>query len=678
MLIPLLNNLEENREVSRGIDKHRVMDDLALTGIVSRGAGTLSFWHRAFLNYFASKALADRYLENPNVLEDINSKLAWAPIIIGSAEHLDDSTEFVETIKDNNLFLASACMVESKKIGAHTINDIVSRLAVKCSSSIGVIRYRSIWYLKRIKSKHAADIFFDFLENNEYPDVRKVALEEVAKEKSDRAKRAVYKLIDWDEGGIFLGSTQGSVANALSNFDVDDQLKIIEIWRTKKPYMPTGEDCKEAIRNIIREGRLTERVKKSLFDCYTEKEENESHNYLQEGGLADILIAVGDENFVPKLIESFEATDPQNSTHGMRTEDILASYKSEHVLKQLSYRATDQKNSDLIREGCSAALSKSKGMVPLLIFEKLLEDKNPRIRRNAIKGLDRFSAAEVKDFLLKYVNDEDAWIQQESIKILGDKGLLVELVNKDMFPENFYSVCVGILLEQIRKYNLREMVSVLNRLNDAICDNDRQLIDIAHTYHVIGEKEKAKEIIESFSHENELVVSQYGLADLAKISPIFDPSYALRLIKEVLNSIDKFGDKKGYWEGICIDSLERIGSKEALDMLKDLAERYAAQKHVINIERSLRSINRLATNGDEEWYINFIKSKPPLERSDLRRVIEGLGIVGSKKSIPVIQEIAASHRTDEYTINTCFLSIENIYMATGILKEITEKDLLKN
>ena len=379
-----------------------------------------------------------------------------------------------------------------------------------------------------------------------------------------------------------------------------------------------------------------------------------------------------------KLIESFEATDPQNSTHGMRTEDILASYKSEHVLKQLSYRATDQKNSDLIREGCSAALSKSKGMVPLLIFEKLLEDKNPRIRRNAIKGLDRFSAAEVKDFLLKYVNDEDAWIQQESIKILGDKGLLVELVNKDMFPENFYSVCVGILLEQIRKYNLREMVSVLNRLNDAICDNDRQLIDIAHTYHVIGEKEKAKEIIESFSHENELVVSQYGLADLAKISPIFDPSYALRLIKEVLNSIDKFGDKKGYWEGICIDSLERIGSKEALDMLKDLAERYAAQKHVINIERSLRSINRLATNGDEEWYINFIKSKPPLERSDLRRVIEGLGIVGSKKSIPVIQEIAASHRTDEYTINTCFLSIENIYMATGILKEITEKDLLKN
>jgi hypothetical protein len=678
VLIPLLNNLEESRDVFRGIDKHRVIEELALTGIVSHDAGALSFWHRAFLNYFASKTLADRYLENPNVLEDIDSKLAWTHIIIGSAEHLDDSTEFVETIKGNNLFLASACMAESKKISVHTIEDMVLCLAVKCSSSIGVLRSRSIWYLKRIKSKHVVDIFFDFLDNNEYPDVRKVALEEVAKEKSDRAKRAVYKLIDWDEGGTFLGSTQGSVAKALSNFDVDDQLKIIEIWRTKKPYLYVGADCKEAIRNIIREGRLTERVKKSLLCFYIEKEENKSHNHFKEWKLADILIDIGDENFVPILIESFEARDPQSGSSDRRTEDILASYKSKHIIKQLSAKAIDQKNSDLIRQGCSAALSKSKGMVSLLVFEKLLEDKNFGVRINAIDGLDRFSAAEVKDFLLKYVNDENAWIQQESIKILGDKGLLVELVNKDLFPEKFYSITVWILLEQVRKYNLREMLPVLNCLNDAIYDDDRQLIDIAHTYHVIGEKEKAKEIIESFFHENELVVSQHGLADLAKIAPIFDPPYALQIIKEVLKSIDKFGDDMVYRDDICIDSLGMIGSKEALDMLKDLAEMYAAQKHITNIERSLRSINRLATNGDEKWYINFIKSNPNLEIYDLRRAIEGLGIIGSKNSIPVIQEIAASHETDEYTINTCFLSIENIYMAIGILKEITEKDLLKN
>jgi HEAT repeat protein len=675
VLIPLLDYFEESREVSRGIDKYRVMDDLALTGIVSRDAGTLSFWHRAFLNYFASKALADKYLENPKVLENIKNKLAWEPIIIGSAEQLYDSTKFVETIKGTNIFLASACMAEARNISVRTIKDIVSQLATKCSSRIGVIRSRAIYFLKRIDPKHTMDVFFDILENNKYPYVRKIALEEVAKEKSNRAKRAVYKFIDWDEGGLFLGSTQGSIAKALSNFDVDDQLKSIEIWR-KKTDIITGEDCREAIRSIIREERLTERVKKEVLDFYLEKVENDIYKSHKESGLADILIEIGDENFVPKLIESFETRDPQNLAQGMRTADILAGYKSNQVIEQLSSKAIDQKNSNLIREECSAALSKSKGNVSLSIFEKLLEDKSPKVRRNAVKGLDRFSSAEVKNLLLKHVNDE-RWVQYEAMKALGDKGLLVELMKTNKSPKRLYNVSVEILLEQIRKYKLREMLPVLDWLKDKVCEDDRRLIDIAHTYCVIEEKERAKEIIESFSHENELAVSQYGLADLAEISPNFDPPYSLRIIKEVFKSIDKLGDKSFFWEDKCVNSLERIGGKEALDILKDLAKRYAAQKHIVGIERTLRSINRLATNRDEGWYIKFIKSNPHLERSDLNRAIEGLGIVGSKKSIPVIMEIAALHRMEEYIPNACFLSIENIYEATGILTEITEKDIFK-
>jgi len=674
VLMPLLDYLEENREVPRGIDIHRVIDDLALTGIVSCNADMLSFWHRAFLNYFASKALVDKYLEDSKVLENIKNKLAWEPIIVGSAEHLDDSTKFVETIKNTSLFLASSCIVEARKISVHTIKDIVSQLTIKCSSPIGVIRFRAIYFLKRINPKYTMDVFLDILENNKYPDVRKIALEEIAKERSNRAKRAVYKFINWNEGGLFLGSTQGSIAKALANFDVVDQLKAIEIWR-KKPDIYTSEDCREAMRNIIREGRLTESVKKELLDFYQEK--GDIHKDSKERGLADILIDISDENLVPKLIESFEIRGPQDFMHDTRTEDILASYKSEHVIEQLSSKVTDPKNSDLIREGCSGALSKSKGIVSISIFEKLLEDKNPKVRRNAVKGLGRFSVTYVKNLLPKYVNDDDWWVQYEAIKVLGDKGLLVELMETNRFPKRLCNITEEILLEQIRKYKLREMLPLINWLKDKVCADDRALIDIAHTYCLIDEAEKAKGLIESFFCDNELAVSQYGLSDLAEISPNFDPLYSLRIIKEVLKSIDKLEDKSSFWEDKCINSLERIGGKEALDILKDLAKRYAAQKHVVSIERSLRSINRLATNKDEKWYIEFINSNPHLERFDLNRAIEGLGIVGSKKSIPIIKDLAASHRTEEYIINTCYLSIENIYKATGILTEITEKDLFE-
>ncbi|MCX9012075.1 MAG: HEAT repeat domain-containing protein [Candidatus Methanoperedens sp.] len=675
VLIPLLECLEEKREIPQGIDKHRVIEDLALTGIVGYDDDAVSFWHRAFLNYFASKTLADKYVESPKILEEIKNKVAWEPIIVGSVEHLYDSTKFIETLRDTNLFLASACLGEAKKISEHTIKDIVSQLSIKCFSPINEIRLRAIWFLKRINPTYTIDVFFGFLENNPYPDIRKIAIEEAAKEKSSRARMAVYKLIDWDErGGIFLGSTQGSIAKALSNFDVDDQLKIIKIWRTK-PDIFTSEDCEEAIRNIIREGGLTERVKEALLDFYLEKEEGDIHKHHKDRGLADILIEISDEKIVPKLIESFEVKN-SDSLDGMRTEDILASYKLENVIEQLSSKALDQKIGDKIREGCSGALSKSKGMVPLSIFEKLLEDKNPRVRRNAIKSLDRFPTSEVKDLLLIYVNDKDGRAQYEAIKVLGDKGLLVELADKNKFPKRFYDISVEVLLEQTRKYKLREMLPILDWLKDKVRNDDRKKIDVAHAYSIIGEKEKAKKIIESFFHENELVVSEYGLADLAEISPVFDPPYSLRIIKEVLKSINKLSDKSSFWVDKCIESLERIGNIEALDLLKELATGYAAKRELLLIERSLRAINSLATNKDEEWYINFIKRNSHLERSDLRRAIEGLGIVGSEKSIPVIKEIAALHKKEEYIIAICFLSIENIYRNSGILIEITEKEVL--
>ncbi|MBU7036823.1 MAG: hypothetical protein HXS52_02745 [Theionarchaea archaeon] len=45
--------------------------------------------------------------------------------------------------------------------------------------------------------------------------------------------------------------------------------------------------------------------------------------------------------------------------------------------------------------------------------------------------------------------------------------------------------------------------------------------------------------------------------------------------------------------------------------------------------------------------------------------------------IPIIREIAASHRDDEYIIDTCFWSIENIYAVKGTRIEITERDLFE-
>ncbi len=675
VLMPLLRSLEENKDIPGGIEKQRVLEDLALTGIINYDADMLSFWHRAFLIYFASKTLAEKYSENPVILEKIQDKIAWIPIIIGSTEHLDDATEFIETIKGTHLFLASLCTIEAKKVSKETITDIVSLLAAKCSSPIEGIRSTAIGCLRRFDHVYTINVFFDLLENNRYSDIRKIALEEVAKEKSDRARKVVYKLMDWDEMSIHFGSTQGSLARALSYLDEDDYPRIIEIWR-KKQDLFTAWDCREAMLNIIRKGTMPDKIKKELLDFYLEEVRRDDNRYHKESGLADVLISIGDENFVSRLIESLEFGDPWD-THRMYTEDILASYRSEQVIELLSSKAIDPESSDQIREGLSAALSRSKGRIPLETFEKLLEDRNPEVRANAVKGLDKFPAADVGNLLMKYANEENAWVQPEAIKVLGDKSLLIDLIKKHMFPKKLYDISLEILLEQIRKYKLEEMSFILDSLKKSVCNDDRLLIDIAHTYYVIGKKDKAKEIIESFFKEDELTVSEFGLADLARISSDFDPPYALRIVKGALNSINKLEIGHGYLEGECVESLERIGNEEAVNMLKDFAERYASQDVASNLERVLRAINSLARRRDEEWYIDFINSNPHLQGIDLGNAIIGLGKIGSEKSIPTIKKIAALHKGNEYITNICLLSIQRIYSAKGTLIEISEKEVFE-
>lgn len=680
VLLPLLESLEENKEIPRGIDKHRIIDDLTLTGIISRDfSDKLSFWHRAFLNYFASKVLAEKYHETPEVLNKIKEQVTWKPVLISSTGHLNDSTKFVENVRDTNLFLASACAIEAKKISEQTIKDIVSSLTTKCSSPIPEIRRRAIKLLQRFQLKYTREALFDLLKHNQYPYIRAVALEEIAKEKSKEAKETVYKLIDWYEVFTFGdGDTRESIVKALSNFDVEEQLKIIEIWR-REPDIFTDYACREAIRSIIIEGRLAEKAKNAIIDFYIEKE-NINYKWTKEHGLAELLIEINDENLVPILLESLVTQDIQNAEqHRTTTEGILANYKSPDVIEDLFSKVVNIKNEDIVREVCAGALSKSKGKVSLSIFESLLEDNNPKVRRSAIKGLNRFSSAEIKDFLQKHLNDKNWGVQYETIEILGDKGLLVEFFEENIFPpKSFYRFNIGIFLKQIQKYKLHEMLPILNWLKGQIDGkDDRLLINVAHTYYVIGEKKQSKKIIESFFHENGFVISQYGLGDLSEIASVFDSSYALEVIRKVFKFIDKFEDFRVYLEEKCIESLERIGTQEAFDFLKNLAEKYTVQKHVMNVERTLRSANRIATKGDEDWYIDFIKSNPHLNRSDICRVLEGLGRIGSEKSLPIIKEIAKLRQEDEYILNTCFLSLESIYTSQGMLIEITEETLLK-
>ena len=673
VILPLIEEYEEKREISKGVDKHRILSDLCLTGIVSYNSNHLTFWHNIFLDYFASKELASLYITNPEFIEEIKDQVLWESIIIGSVVHMDDSTKLINVLKENNLFLASECLIESRVVDESTIKNIVSQLEERCSSSLTSIRSRALYYLSTIDSKYTTELFFDLVEKETYPEVKLVALEEISKLKTDRAKAIVYKYIDWDlKVSLSHHSTsQGTIAKALSNFDEDEHLIILDILKTKSDIF-TSLDCKEAILNIYRSGKLTEKVKKKLLDLYIEKPASEDEMFMHPTGiLSEILIEINDDDDIPILIKNIDKNDL--GLYNLYTEDILASYQSKEAIALLVDEILKEDNETKIIEVCSDALSRSKGIVPLEVFTQLLDNENHIVRRNAVKGLGRFSSAEIGSLLSEHFNDKSPLVQGEIIEILGDKGLLVELLQLE-----FKLLNVEVLLEVIRKYKLKEMIPIVNWLKDKVSNDDRLLVNMVHTFCVLEEAEKAKSIVNEIFREDGILISEYGLADLAKIAPSFDAPYSLKIVEHVLSSIEQFEHRNGtlFWEDLCIEALEKISSKESLELLKKLAETYASKNSSSMVERSCRSINRLATNNDEDWYINFISSNTNLEKIGLRRAIEGIGYVGSQKSLSIIKEIAELNKDNAYIYNACFLSIENIYRNEGISTEIRETDLL--
>ena len=276
------------------------------------------------------------------------------------------------------------------------------------------------------------------------------------------------------------------------------------------------------------------------------------------------------------------------------------------------------------------------------------------------------------------MNDEDCMVQSYTIEILGKKELLVELVKDDHFPKKFCDITIKAYLNQIRKYRYYDLLTTIDELGEPFIQDERLKIDIAHTYCVLGEISKAQKIVESFFDRDKFSLSKYALGDIIPLAPYFDKDYSLKIIKKAFNSIDKTEDGSGYYETKCIEALEAIGSDEALKFLKNLAEKYASGKRIVIIENVFRSLNKIATVKDEDWYINYLKTNIHISNIDLHRAIEGLGRIGTQKSIDLIKEIAVNHKNDDYILNVCYRSAENILFLNGIIPDVRVDDLISN
>jgi len=186
------------------------------------------------------------------------------------------------------------------------------------------------------------------------------------------------------------------------------------------------------------------------------------------------------------------------------------------------------------------------------------------------------------------------------------------------------------------------------------------LVEAAWVLAELGNIEKAQKIINQLIYNIDL--SEHGnewiLGDVLEGIHLLPPDYALDLIEK--SWVNTKASKLVLIEQYCIEALERIGTKRAIDFLAKIVQETADQsEYILDAERALRAILHISPQGQEDWLIDLLQ-KDPQDNSTVRRAIEILGVIGSLKSLPVVTRYFENHPNERIRY-FAFWTIHNIY-----------------
>jgi HEAT repeat protein len=131
-----------------------------------------------------------------------------------------------------------------------------------------------------------------------------------------------------------------------------------------------------------------------------------------------------------------------------------------------------------------------------------------------------------------------------------------------------------------------------------------------------------------------------------------------------LNSFDH-KSKAPHIRSQCINALGHIHTKEACDTLAQIVwESVHSGEHILEPELALRNLQPFMSVDREDWLLDLLGTKR-LERHDLRRAIETLGLAGTSKSLPLLRTYLES--SDPHQQYISFWAIHEIYRREGVI-----------
>ena len=683
LLLPIIKDIEANRVVKPGKSISNYIEAITITGIIIDNGANFTFWHRIFLNYFASQEIARKIKQGFDILS-ISEDVKWETPVSGCSNFLADSSNVINKINPN-IWLASSCLIESKLVDEATKNIIIEQLIIRCESEIAEIRNRAMWYLKRIISDKNHDIFWEIYKNTKHKDIKAESLEEITNEKTIKAKELLLANLGWDEGRSFFNKNPiTSVINGLVNFEEAEHLLIIDVWR-KKGDIFTTKECKNALLKLYRQGRLSNSVKIKLYELYFETyKEKEVLNH-KLGDIGSLLSLIKDESYMDRLKETLIEDDINHTLNYRTTIEIFANYDSSESIVYIMNNVKLESNEIKVRTYFAEIIRKSKAVIPLTQYLELLKLPEKPIQIQIIRALSRFTYLEIKNHIDKYINSTDAEIQNAAFQVADCNGIIWDIIRCNKFPKLLYWNSTHSFFDSIKKYKItwsKEIIgSIYDNVNKEEGYNFRFRCRVLEVYLAIDCIQEAKSIIQEFYKGDELIIyNQHDLYQLMEVVYGFEKEYSTKILIDIYRNALKLGNSRDYLYHKLMDAVEKVGGEVLINIIKEIVETQIksvedGSKEYLNIERMLRALTVIGSNNDEKWIISILSKKVEISWPDVKRGIECLGIFGGDDSIKEIVRVATKYRQNDLVVSTCLFAYESIIRRKGIQMEVTINDL---
>ena len=646
----ITQELKDKGALDDEVSNDMIKNFLYTSNLIVKDRGNFRFWHPILLYYFCSYKFAEEINANKIDLKSgsIFRTFDLKDLIVISFP-LIKNQNYINQLKDNNLYLYLECLLETEITDQSKLDRILEIIKTNMTSEFRGIRDVSRNLFNKLINNidNPENYLYEIIiGNKDLPDLTVWGLEKIGKLRTEGALQVLKKLdiFDVKEHKDFLGKPiKGHYITALSNFDdIDIQNYIINEIEKQWWGVSYLESIGIALLNITKRGVLSKDSFNRIYEIFKNPKDMEIKfdrksmvSYIRKRALLSSLIEYNEISIVPELLELLNdnlnlilVSDIRNLIVNIVTNNyipiIMEKLKNDGLNREYKESlATILRDSELtidfdetleiLNDLKNKGLSKDQFDMELYNTNFLeFKQKHPIyemsylfsillecfLKDHRVKNLDR---EDLIEFLKSFINFPNQFVQKSVFKIFN------KFTSLSVFGKNvvFYGRSALIFAKHAFKYDRQKAIALIQNVFKLHFENPKKfhdhymLVEFLKLLIEMEDTETAKDLYTKYIEINDSASNVLiGLHILSN----FPSDYAVNMLEVIKNNCDEES------LSMLLFNCPPINSDEFIDFCIDIGNSLTKDRD-FEINMLFRNLYSVDCSNKERELVTFLEEK---------------------------------------------------------------------